>query len=57
VVDESWRHRGLGEALLRHAFRVFADRGASGVELKVQATNSSAVHLYERLGMRVVERL
>ena len=57
VVDESWRRRGLGEALLRHAFQTFAARGADAVELKVEATNTSAVRLYERLGMRVVERL
>jgi ribosomal protein S18 acetylase RimI-like enzyme len=57
VVRESWRRRGLGEALLRHAFRSLAMRGASAVELKVQAPNTGAVRLYERLGMRVVERL
>ncbi|MGZ6668221.1 MAG: N-acetyltransferase family protein [Solirubrobacteraceae bacterium] len=57
VVHESWRRRGLGEALLRQAFQTFAARGADAVELKVEATNTSAVRLYERLGMRVVERL
>jgi ribosomal protein S18 acetylase RimI-like enzyme len=57
VVRESSRRQGLGEALLRHAFQTFAARGANAVELKVEATNTSAVHLYERLGMRVVERL
>ncbi|MBV9338764.1 MAG: GNAT family N-acetyltransferase [Solirubrobacterales bacterium] len=57
VVRESWRRRGVGEALLRHVFRTFADRGARAVELKVEAANGAAVGLYERLGMRVVERL
>jgi ribosomal protein S18 acetylase RimI-like enzyme len=57
VVHESWRRRGLGEALLRHVFTVFAKRGAEAVELKVQATNAGAIGLYQRLGMRVVERL
>jgi ribosomal protein S18 acetylase RimI-like enzyme len=56
VVHESWRRRGLGEALLRQAFQTFAARGADAVELKVEATNTSAVRLYEHLGMRVVER-
>ena len=56
VVRESWRRRGLGEALLRHVFTVFAARAAGAVELKVEAANASAVGLYERLGMRVVER-
>jgi ribosomal protein S18 acetylase RimI-like enzyme len=32
-------------------------RGANAVELNVEAANKSAVGLYERLGMRVVERL
>ena len=27
------------------------------VELKVEATNANAIRLYERVGMRVVERL
>lgn len=57
VVHETWRRRGLGEALLRHALEVFADRGVTAVELRVHATNRNAVALYERLGMRVVERL
>jgi ribosomal protein S18 acetylase RimI-like enzyme len=57
VVHESWRRRGLGEALLRHALTLFADRGVPAVELKVHSTNRNAVALYERVGMRVVERL
>ncbi|MDX6526249.1 MAG: hypothetical protein QOI43_1760 [Gaiellales bacterium] len=57
VVHESWRGQGLGEALLRHVLATFAARGAPAVELKVEATNSNAVRLYERVGMRVVERL
>ena len=57
VVHESWRRRGLGEALLLHVLRVFAARGAAAVELKVQAGNRPAVRLYERVGMRVAERL
>jgi ribosomal protein S18 acetylase RimI-like enzyme len=57
VVHESWRGQGLGEALLRHVLAGFAARGAPAVELKVEATNSNAIRLYERVGMRVVERL
>jgi ribosomal protein S18 acetylase RimI-like enzyme len=57
VVHESWRRRGLGEALLRHAFTTFAGRGADVVELKVRADNANAIRVYERVGMRVVERL
>jgi ribosomal protein S18 acetylase RimI-like enzyme len=57
VVHESWRRRGIAEALLLRAFNTLAIRGATAVDLKVEATNHSAVSLYERLGMRVVERL
>jgi ribosomal protein S18 acetylase RimI-like enzyme len=57
VVRESWRRRGLGEALLLHVFAAFALRGAKAVELKVQSTNSGAQRLYERLGFHVVESL
>ena len=54
VVHESWRRRGLGEALLLEAFRTFERRGASHVGLKVQAGNASAIALYERVGMMPV---
>ena len=57
VVHESWRFRGIGEALLLHAFGTFAKRGATAVELKVESTNAPALRLYERLGMRIVERV
>lgn len=57
VVDESWRRRGLGEALLRCAFNEFLARGHTTVGLKVEATNTPAIGLYKRVGMRVIERL
>lgn len=57
VVDGAWRRRGLGEALLRRAFAEFSARGHVAVELKVHAENAPAVRLYERVGMRVAERL
>ena len=58
AVHESWRGRGLGEALLRHVLAVFRARGAPHVDLKVEANNpSGAQRLYARVGMRVVERL
>ena len=57
VVHENWRRRGFGESLLRLAFRTFQARGATHVELKVQAQNASAIRLYERVGMRTVERI
>jgi ribosomal protein S18 acetylase RimI-like enzyme len=51
------RGRGLGEALLRHAFASFYESGVRRIGLKVDAHNpTSAIRLYERLGMKVVER-
>lgn len=51
VVRESERGRGLAKALLHHAFRVYAARGADRVGLKVDSTNpTGAIQLYERLG-------
>ncbi|MFN8188650.1 MAG: GNAT family N-acetyltransferase [Gaiellales bacterium] len=53
AVAPIWRRQGLGEALLRHAFDVFAQRGLDEVSLKVAADNpTGAVRLYERVGMR-----
>jgi ribosomal protein S18 acetylase RimI-like enzyme len=57
AVRPRWRRRGLGEALLRHAFREFYAREIATVSLKVDADNpTGALRLYQRVGMRVVER-
>src|SRR5262245_1741345 len=49
-----YRRRGLGQALLRHAFAEFARRGFDAVGLGVDAENpTGAVRLYEGAGMRV----
>jgi ribosomal protein S18 acetylase RimI-like enzyme len=56
VVRESERGRGLGKALLHHAFREYARRGVERVGLKVDATNpTGAPQLYERVGF-VIDR-
>lgn len=57
AVRRPWRRRGLGEALLRDAFRTFAACGKHAVGLGVDSENlTGAVALYERVGMRVVRR-
>ena len=56
-VRPPWRRRGLGGALLQHAFVEFAARGATRVGLGVDAENTTgAVRLYERAGMHVVRQ-
>jgi mycothiol synthase len=53
-VRPPWRKRGLGTALLQHAFREFYRRGIRRVGLGVDAQNSTgATRLYERAGMKV----
>ena len=52
-----WRRRGLGRALLLHAFAVFRERGFPRVALGVDATSlTGANRLYEKVGMRVVRQ-
>lgn len=56
-VVTSARRKGLGMALLLHAFAEFQRRGYARVGLGVDAENTTgAVALYERAGMRVVRR-
>ena len=51
-----WRKRGLGLALLQHAFHVLHDRGKAGVALHVDAQSlTGATRLYEKAGMHVAE--
>jgi len=56
-VRRPWRKRGLGLGLLRHAFRVFRDRGMTRAALDVDAGSlTGAVQLYERAGMHIARR-
>lgn len=49
-----WRGRGIGEALLRHAFIEFHRRGRRRVALGVDSESlTGATRLYERAGMSV----
>ena len=53
-VRRPWRRRGLGRALLVHAFRELHARGAERVGLGVDAQNATgATRLYESVGMGV----
>lgn len=57
AVRRSWRRRGLGLALLLHAFAEFRRRGFRAVTLDVDGENTTgAVRLYERAGMSVERR-
>jgi mycothiol synthase len=53
-VRKPWRRRGVGLALLHHAFAEFYRRGKRRVTLGVDAENpTGATRLYERAGMHV----
>jgi ribosomal protein S18 acetylase RimI-like enzyme len=57
-VRRPWRRKGLGTALLLHAFGELRARGKQRVGLGVQAENpTGAVQLYERVGMSVERRI
>lgn len=56
-VRREWRGRGLGRALLQHAFAEFHRRGYERVALGVDASSlTGAQRLYEKAGMRVVRQ-
>lgn len=53
-VRRPWRKRGIGLALLRHAFNEFYRRGKRKVGLGVDAENlTGALRLYENAGMHI----
>jgi ribosomal protein S18 acetylase RimI-like enzyme len=56
-VRAPWRRRGLGEALLRTAFRSLFERGLRRVGLGVDPENvTGALDLYERVGMHKTQQ-
>jgi len=56
AVRKPYRRRGLGQALLQHAFQALQDTGVKRVGLGVDAKNETgATRLYERVGMHVEE--
>ena len=56
-VRRPWRGRGLGRALLLHAFAGLYDRGVRRMYLGVDSTNpTGAMRIYESVGMRPTRR-
>jgi mycothiol synthase len=56
-VRRPWRRKGLGQALLQHAFGEFYRREIHSVYLGVDAQSlTGATRLYERVGMHVVRQ-
>jgi ribosomal protein S18 acetylase RimI-like enzyme len=56
-VRRPWRRRGLGLALLHHAFRELYQRGYARVGLGVDSESlTGATRLYERAGMHMAHQ-
>ena len=57
AVLDAWRHKGIGLALLQHAFAEFYRRGKYKVGLDVNAENpTGATRLYHRAGMHIAQK-
>ena len=54
-VRRAWQRRGIGRALLRHSFAMFAADGVGVARLGVDTENvTGALELYRSVGMRQV---
>ncbi|MCI8210164.1 hypothetical protein AUC61_11515 [Pseudomonas sp. S25] len=57
VIHPRARNQGLALQLLNHVFRIFHQRREAFADLKVMENNLPARCLYEKAGMRYVQRL
>ncbi len=53
VVDAKWRHRGIGEALMRYAIEMARAAGANGVALTSNPQREAANQMYQALGFEL----
>jgi ribosomal protein S18 acetylase RimI-like enzyme len=53
----SYRGKGVGEALMRHALKVSRERGFGQAGLMVNSKNKVALSLYEKLGFQTEFRI
>jgi len=54
-VDEAYRNKGIGTALLNFAEKYVRDCGGEALDLCVFSFNKKAIKLYERLGYKVID--
>ena len=57
VVDETFRHQGLGQALMERVHQWAREKEVKEVELGVWEFNAAAQSLYEKLGYRTTRRV
>jgi ribosomal protein S18 acetylase RimI-like enzyme len=53
VVDEAWRGRGIGSALVREAIEEARRRGAKTVDLTSRPSRLAANRMYQNLGFEI----
>jgi len=56
-VKQGYRDVGIGQELMREAERHAGKLGVEKIVLEVFATNDRAIHVYEKMGYRVVGRV
>lgn len=54
AVDDRYRRKGVGEALLRHSMEICQERGVLRLVLEVRYHNKAAICLYEKMGFSEV---
>ncbi len=57
AVKRGYRDLGIGTELMKEAEQLARGRGLKLITLEVFATNSRAIHVYEKLGYRVIGRV
>lgn len=56
AIDPDYRHRGIGEAMIREFLSKVKAYGVNAATLEVRPSNIVAIHLYQKLGFRSVGR-
>ena len=56
AVDENFRGQGIGKKIFAELIKVCVKRGANAITLEVRPSNSAAIRLYEKFGLKSVGR-
>lgn len=54
AVTSSYRHQGIGKALVSHMLNVCKQQGVTAMTLEVRESNKTAIRLYEKMGFASV---
>ena len=57
AVDDKYRRRGIGQALVEDAINSVKSRGCDEFYLEVRCSNADAIRLYEGLGFVIRQRI